>query len=144
MSSHFVDKERSFGYYPKVTKQFLNEYKFNLNSRLQSWAHEKVLGIFIFTLMLALLLLLYSAGYFAPYFPLTINIIVVIALILAIILLNLKSKFVFSTVIFFWVLTSIFLILDIDVWAERAAIYAFDTFVIGLILLVAKKNSSTS
>lgn len=117
-------------------KHYIEELQFRLNTRLQTWAHERVLGIFFFTLILVLLLLLYSAGYFAPYLPLTINLIVLMALILAVVLLHLRSKFIFSTVIFFWVLTSLFMILNIDVWAERAAIYSYETFVIGLILLV--------
>lgn len=125
-------------------KQFINRNRININSKLQIWAQERILGIFIFTIILALLLLLYSAGYFAPYMPLTINLIVVIALMLAVILLHLKSNFIFYTVIFFWVLTSFFMIFNIDVWAERAAIYTFETLVIGIILFIIEMNLKRS
>ena len=124
-------------------KQSIDKLRFNLNDQLQNWAQEEVLGIFIFTIVLVLLLLLYSAGYFAPYIPLTINLIVVMAIILSIILLQLNSKFIFSTAIFFWVLTILFMIFNIDVWAERAAIYSFETLIIGIILLVIEINFSS-
>lgn len=121
-------------------KQFIYITRQGINSKLQVWAQERVMGIFIFTIILTLLLLLYSAGYFAPYLPLTINLIVVVALILAVILLHLNSNFIFFVVIFFWVLTSLFMVFDIDVWAERAAIYSFETLIIGIVLLVMEIN----
>lgn len=121
-------------------KEYISKLNLRLKSKLKGWAEERILGVFVFTNVLFLLVLLYSAGYFAPYLPLTINIIVVIAIILSIILLQLHSKFIFSLAIFFWLLTSIFMVFDIDVWAERAAIYAFEALVIGIILLIIEIN----
>lgn len=121
-------------------KEYISKLNLRLNSKLKGWAEERIFGVFVFTNVLFLLVLLYSAGYFAPYVPLTINLIIVIAIILSIILLQLHSKFIFSLAILFWLLTSLFMVFDIDVWAERAAIYAFEALVIGIILLIIEIN----
>lgn len=115
-------------------KGLISQIRSDQNRKLHNWAQERIVGIFIFTLILVLLLLLYSAGYFAPYLPLTINLVVLISIVLSIVLLQLNSKFIFSLVIFFWLLAALFMVLNIVVWAERASIYAYETLVVGLIL----------
>lgn len=104
--------------------------------RLKRWAAERVFGLFIFNIIVMLLILLYTAGYFAPFFPLTINSIFFISLILAIILLGVKSKVLFITALSFWLFATFLKTIKIDVWAERTAIYSYQSLIVGLVLTI--------
>lgn len=103
---------------------------------LQYWAQNKIFGLFVFNLIVMLLVVLRSAGYFAPYFPITINFIVFVSLILAIFLLNIRSSTLFAITLIFWILAAILKISDIDVWAQRAALYTFQALLVGLALFI--------
>lgn len=103
---------------------------------LQYWAENKILGLFVFNLIIMLLVVLRSAGYFSPYFPITINFIVFFSLILAIFLLNIKSSALFITALAFWIFAALLKILNIDVWAQRTALYTFQALIVGLVLFV--------
>jgi len=102
---------------------------------IQKWAKERFLGLFIFNMVIAILLLLRSAGYFDPFLPLTINFIALISFILAIFLLGAKSQALFFIALIFWLFAALLRILQIDIWAERTVIYSFQALVIGIIML---------
>ena len=112
---------------------------------IQKWSRENTTGILVFNVILAGLILLHSAGYFNPFFPLTINIIFLFSLILSAILLGFDSKVFFIFAFFFWILAGMFRTLEINIWAERTAIYVFESLVVGMILLVienVRKNKN--
>ncbi|MEK7169190.1 MAG: hypothetical protein AAB778_04210 [Patescibacteria group bacterium] len=85
-----------------------------------------------------------SAGYFLPFFGISVNFIVFILLILSIFLLNFNSRSMFFISLLFWIFACLIKILKIDIWAERTAIYTFEAFLIGVILLIKEsfKNST--
>lgn len=114
----------SNGYYIKFTKKF---YK---------WVSLHQFQFALFNILVLVLVLLRSAGYFAPFFPLSVNAIVVIALVLAVILLGAGSTALFLTALVFWIFAALHKIFKVDVWAERAAIYMFEAFILGWILLI--------
>lgn len=89
--------------------------------------------VFIFNIIVVILLLLEGAGYFDPFFPLTINNIVIVALILAAILLGIKSRAYYAISLAFLLLSAFFLVVGVPIWAERASIYMFQSFMIGVL-----------
>lgn len=89
----------------------------------------------IFNIALMFVFLLRSAGYFSPYLPISVNMIVVFALILSVVLLKANYKTMFITAMVFWIFAGLLGILKINVWAERTAIYVFESLVLGVILL---------
>lgn len=105
--------------------------KFSID--LKNWTEKKYFQLAIFNVFLIFLVLLKSAGYFDPYFPITINVIVVLGLLAAIILLKVDSRFSFTLAIIFWFFTALFRILNIIPWAERMALYSYESFAIGVI-----------
>lgn len=114
---------------------------------IKSWAQDRLVGLFIFNVIVMLLILLQSAGYFSPFFPLSINTIVMISLISSIFLLGTNSKASFILTLLFWLFASFLKIVKIDVWAERTVIYAYQALIVGLVLLIietilAKKGTS--
>lgn len=112
------------------------KYYYSKIHHLHIWSQERVSGLFVFNIILGLLLLLHSAGYFAPFFLLTINVIAVISLILSVVLLRVKSNVIFGVAISFWIFTALLKIFKLDVWAERSAIYAFESLVVGVGLMI--------
>lgn len=118
-----------------IVKKLRNYYRQRF-SRVQFWTQKKIFGLFVFNLLVMLLIVLRSAGYFSLYFPITINFIVFSSLILAIILLEMKSRSLFVIALIFWVLTAFLRIVNIDVWAQRAAIYTFQALLVGLVLFM--------
>lgn len=111
-----------------------------INSRLfqdlNSWAQKRIVGLFAFNILVMLMIVLRSAGYFDPFFPITINFIVLLALVLSIVLLGVGNRIMFLTAFVFWILAAALKILNVDVWAERTAVYTFQALVIGVLLLV--------
>lgn len=103
---------------------------------LNQWAKNHLVGLFIFNITMSLLVLLNTAEYFKPFFFLGINVIFFIGLILSIPLLGAKSKSMFFISITFLVFASFLKILKIEIWAERTAVYTFQSLLIGVILLV--------
>lgn len=114
----------------------INRYKQSIEVRFSDWAKSKLVGIFVFNLLMMILLLLKSAGYFDPYLPLTINMVYMAAMILAVCLLGANSRVIFLLAMFFWVMASWFGVWKINIWAERSAIYTYQALVFGVILLI--------
>lgn len=114
----------------------VNKYYFENLEELKKWGEKNIFGLFIFNISIMLLILLRSAGYFAPFFPLTINFIVFVALILSVFLLGLRSKGIFLVGLILWILSGLLRILNIDVWAERSAIYMYQSLIIGVFLII--------
>ena len=108
--------------------------RFSLN--LKDWTEKKYFQLAILNIFLIFLVLLKSAGYFYPYFPITINSIVVLGILASIVLLRFNSRFSFILAIMFWSFTALFRILNIVPWAERMAIYSYESFAIGTIHLI--------
>lgn len=116
-------------------------YLTNLNNNFKFWTESHYFKIALFNIILILLLLLRSAGYFEPYFLLSINTIVFISMLLSIILLDSNSKSMFITAGIFWLITAIFRVAEINVWAERAALYSYQALVIGILLMILENKS---
>ena len=104
--------------------------------QFQNWSQERISALFLFNMVLGLLLLLHSAGYFAPFFLLTINFIAVISLVLAVILFRINSSIIFFITILFWIFAALLKITNVEAWAVRSAIYAFESLVIGVLLMI--------
>ncbi len=106
-----------------------------ISKEINNWALKNFLKIVVFNFVIIGLFLLRSAGYFDPYFYISVNFIVVVALVLSIILLSAKSKVLFIISLLFWIFSGLLKLLNLDVWAERTAIYCIEALVIGIILL---------
>lgn len=106
------------------------------NQDVQRWVNKHLPGLFIFTLLIVALVLLRSVGYFAPFLPISINSIFFIAFVLSIFLLGARSKAFFLIAFLFWVFAAFLRILNINVWAERTAIYTFQALVLGITLFL--------
>lgn len=108
--------------------------------KLRLWIAKHYLQLALFNIILIVLVLLRSAGYFEPFFPITINVIFVFSLLLSVLLLgtNVRSAIVVAFV--FWILAALFRILNINVWAERAAIYSYEALFVATILLLYKSS----
>lgn len=104
--------------------------------KLQSWVELHYFQLALFNVVLVVLLLLRSAGYFEPFFGITINSIFLIALVLSIFLLGTRSRGAFAVALIFWLFATLLKLVKIDVWAERNAIYSFQSLVVGVLLLV--------
>ena len=110
-------------------------YELYIN-KLNIWAKHYLSGLFIFNTILIILVLLNTAEYFKPFFFLGINVIFLISLILSVILLGAKSKTMFLISILFFVFSMVLKIFKIDVWADRASIYFFQAYFLGILLLL--------
>ncbi|MDO8638504.1 MAG: hypothetical protein Q7R43_02935 [Candidatus Daviesbacteria bacterium] len=102
----------------------------------QEWAQKRVAGLFVLNLILMLLVIMSVAGYFAPFFPLTINLIVLVGVVLSIFLIGMNRKTLYMFVLFFWLLAAILKTLNINIWAERSAVYAFEIFIVAFFLQI--------
>lgn len=116
-------------------KKLINKIFLKYLLKIQKWAKQHSLGLFLFNIITLILLLLRSAGYFEPFLPLTINLIVLISFILAIFLLGATKQSLFFITLIFWLFSAILKILQIDIWAERTVIYSFQALVIGIVML---------
>lgn len=120
--------------------QYLNQQLF----LVEIWSKKHLSGLFIFNLILVVLLLLHSAGYFAPFFPLSINFIFFALFILSIILLGARSKELIIIAVIFWILTCFFKLFQINIWAERTAIYFFQALFLAIMLLILENRGKLS
>lgn len=118
-----------------------NKYFEELTGKFQEWGQKKYFQLAMLNIFLVILVLLRSAGYFEPYFPITINAIVILGVLASIVLLRVGSSFAFIISFTFWILTAIFRILYIVPWAERTALYSFESFVIGVVHLILEAVS---
>ena len=112
-----------------------------LYTKTSVWAKRKFFNIWIFNLIIILLFLLRSAGYFDPYFLVSVNLIIMIGLILAISLLGAGSRTMFVISLIFWLFAGLLRILNLNVWAERTAVYTYEALVIGVLLLFFRRDA---
>jgi len=110
--------------------------------KLKAWINSHYLQLAVFNIYLIILVLLRSAGYFEPYLPITINLIFMSSLILSVFLLNLSTRASVILAVFFWALAAIFRILNIEVWAERAALYSYESLILSIFILMQKYLST--
>jgi len=106
--------------------------------QLNSWVNKHLVGLFVFNLIILFLVLLSNAGYFQPFFYLSINLITFISLILSIFLLGSSSRSMFVISILFLFFAGFLRFFQINIWAERSGIYAFQSFLLGLFLFLYK------
>lgn len=106
------------------------------NKLIKNWSLTHFTGIAVFNLILIFLFLLYSAGYFKPFVPISINLIVLIGLISSVFLLGAKAGFLFIASFIFFVFAGFLKVVGVDVWAERTTIYTYQSFVMGILLLI--------
>jgi len=116
--------------------ELLNKYLLFKKGEINNWITKNYLNVAIFNIVLVFLFLLRSAGYFDPYLLLSVNLIVLTGLILSIFLLGARSRAMFTVAILFWIFATFLKIVKVDVWAERTAIYVYQSFVIGVVLIV--------
>ncbi len=116
----------------KLTKHY--------SSDLNIWAKSNILGLFVFNIVLIVLVLLNTAQYFKPFFYLGINSIFFISLLLSIVLLKVRSKGMFLISIIFFIFGLFLKVSRVDIWADRASIYFYQSFFIGLMLLLAGQD----
>lgn len=109
---------------------------------VKTWVNDHLAGLFVFNLIVLILVLLNTADYFKPFFFLGINFIFFFALILAAILLGAREKVMFSLALIFLVLTAFFKLLKVNIWADRASIYFFQSFIIGLVIFIWKNEKA--
>lgn len=107
----------------------------NLRKKTAVWVSSHYLNLAIFNTLLVILVLLHSAKYFDPFWVISINVIVFISLITSIILLGAGSRALLAVSLLFWIFAGGMRILGINVWAERVAIYVFQAFLLGVLLL---------
>lgn len=116
----------------KKNKQFSKD--------ISNWATGHLFGLFLFNTILVILVLLNTAQYFKPFFYLGINSIFFISLLLSIVLLGAHSRTMFLISIIFFVFGLVLKLVKIDIWADRASIYFYQSTVIGVILLLRKSD----
>lgn len=78
-------------------------------------------------------LFLKQTGYFNPFFSIPLLIIFFLLWIFTILLFRLSPALSFGLALLFLLISAGLLLVDIKPWAERAALYAYGFFVIGLI-----------
>ncbi len=128
----------------KIIEDYINKIQ-----ELEGIVGKRLLGLFIFNIILMVLILMRSAEYFAPFFLISINFIVFVCIILSVPLLGIRSKGIFSIALLFWLFAAFLRVLNIEVWAERTAVYAYQAIVVGVILFIFenirshKKDSNT-
>jgi|SRR3989344_4025150 len=103
---------------------------------MKAWATQHFFNIFVFHGIVIIMFLLRSAGYFHPFLPISINLIVLTSLVLSIFILGARSRAMFLIALAFWLFAGFIRVVQIEVWAERTAIYAFESLVLGVILLL--------
>lgn len=105
-------------------------------SKLKEWIEDHYLQLAIFNGSLILLALLRSAGYFEPYFAITINSIFVFSILSSVFLFGMSHRGAAILAVTFWLLAAIFRILNIEVWAERAALYSYEVLVVSVLITI--------
>lgn len=106
---------------------------------LNIWSQSHLLGLFVFNTILVILVLLNVAGYFKPFFYIGINFIFFVSLILSIFLLGFRYKMMLLISITFFVLAMFLKVVKIDIWADRASIYFYQSFTLSVLLLLIDK-----
>jgi len=107
-----------------------------VNRNLKTWVTTHYVNLAVFNMFVVLLVLLNSANYFDPFWKISINLIVLLSLVASIFLLGAGSRTMFLISLIFWLFAGLMALLDINVWAERIAIYVFEAFTLGFLLLL--------
>lgn len=110
---------------------------------VRKWIVTHQFQLALFNGFLMLMILLRSAGYFAPFVPITINLIFASALILSVFLLGTNSRGAVSVALIFWVFAFLLRILNIEVWAERAAVYSFEALSLSILLFIVEEVTAS-
>ena len=121
-----------------MNKTYFNKLIINKYNVLDKWAKSHLVGLFIFSISISLLVLLNTAEYFKPFFFLGINVIFLIGLLLSTFLLGARSKSMFLISMIFLFFASFLKVVNIDIWAERTAVYTFQSLLLGTILLITE------
>lgn len=116
----------------------LNRIKYKFSNDFEKWIHFYNHRLILFNIIIVFLFLLRSAGYFSPYFPISVNFIVIVGVVLATLLLRARSNVIFFVTLLFWLFAAFLRVVRIDVWAERTAIYAYETLTFGVILFIVE------
>lgn len=119
--------------------KIIEDYK-KQAEKLEGIIGKRLLGLFIFNIILMVLILMRSAEYFAPFFLISINFIILVCIILSIPLLGIRSKGIFLIALLFWLFAAFLRLLNVGVWAERTAIYAYEAILVGIILFVLENS----
>ena len=112
------------------------KYQLGLKRKLAKWSKENLPGILLFNLIVVTLVLLHTANYFLPYFFISINFIFFIGLILTPLILRVGFRALFFSAIWFWLLSALLKLLNIDAWAERSSIYCFQALFVAILVLL--------
>lgn len=106
-----------------------------LTAKTKAWFGEHLWGLAVLNIVLMLMVLLRSAGYFDPYFPLTINLIIFLTVVLSIFLLSFRDRELFVIATAFLILSGVFRLFEINIWAERASIYMYQAILLAVVLI---------
>lgn len=107
-----------------------------IKNKIHKWGEKYLFNMLILNTLLVFMVLMRSADYFLPFFGISVNFIVFVLLVLSIFLLKFNSRSMFFISLLFWLFACLIKILKIDIWAERTAIYTFQAFIVGLVLLI--------
>lgn len=121
-------------------KQNLINYLHRKRGTIAKWSSDHLIELFVFNIFLMLLIMLHSAGYFQPYLPLTLNLIFFVSLVFAIVFLDCRSKTIFFIAMLFWIFAMILRIANLEIWAERTAIYTYEAICVGVLLLFLERT----
>lgn len=130
MTTKKISKKRNTG------SNILKE-KFNgIENQIASWAQKNLARLFIYEIILMSLVLLHSLGYFHPFFVISAHFIIIFGLVLSVVLLRTRSNHIALFCVIFWLGALIFESLQIIVWAERLAMYAYETLLLCTVLII--------
>ncbi len=120
-------------------KKIIESYKKRIQE-LEEIIGKRLLGLFIFNILLMILILMRSAGYFAPFFLISVDFIVFACIVFSIFLVGIRSKGVFLVALLFWGFAALLRLLSAGVWAERTAVYAYQAIVVGVVLFIIENS----
>lgn len=117
-------------------------YKKQYQKILSKWTQNHLVGLFVFNILVILLLLLRSGGYFSPYYSITINAVVFMSLLATAFLIGARSKTFFIIGLILWLFAAFLRLSGIEVWAERTAVYVYQTLILGTALFLVENINS--
>ena len=112
----------------------------NIRVRIEHWVKGHYLNLAIYNVFLVLLVLLHSARYFDPFWLVSINAIVLFALVASVFLLGATCNVFFVVTLVFWVFASVLRVIGINIWAERTTVYAYQSLVLAVVLLILENS----
>lgn len=107
----------------------------NFRKKVSAWTSSHYINLAIFNSLTVILVLLHSAKYFDPFWVISINTVIFILLVVSVLLLGTGSRTLFLIAASFLIFAGFMKMLGIGVWAERVAIYMFQAFLLGVLLL---------